>query len=175
MRHLFILLALIGLVAGSALAQTDHPLEIVKFNARLRTDQQKPGAPMLVENSRTDTSQVYETSWLHPDTVFAYYFATAADSLHGAVKIQFGKGGVWLPVSHTDSVKRFGTADHVMDTKADSLVAGHAMWFRKPANCNQVRFIIAFAASGNAADNNDGGRLEKYPYQLGILQNKVRK
>ncbi len=173
MRYFAILLAL--LMVAPAFAQTDHSLQIIKFNVYKRADAQGPGAPMLVENSRTDTSVVYETSWLHPDTVFAYYFVTAADSLHGAVKTQFGKNGVWLAVSHTDSLKRFGTADHVMDTKADSLVAGHAMWFRKPAQCNQVRFIIAFAASGNATDNNDAGRLEKYPYYLGILQNKVKK
>jgi hypothetical protein len=61
-----------------------------------------------------------------------------------------------------------------MDTKADSLVAGHAMWFRSlhlqsGAVYNRICRIWQCHRQQRCR------RLEKYPYYLGILQNKVKK
>lgn len=170
------LLALAFSVTIAAQAQQETPLLVRKFSASLSTSQQQMGwsTTGTVANSAVDTLETFTIGIVgagNPaDTLLAYYFATDADSGKFTVEGYFGANGVFLPIAFADSGHWRGSGGAVISyNAADSTVVGHALYFRKPAKCNQIRLVVRFAAAGNATDNGDAGILNAYTYKAAIL------
>ena len=151
--------------------KNEVPLQIIKVKLTSKGDSYVGSRAW--GNSITDTTAPYTIDIAGGDSAWAYSLAIDADSCNGAVKTQFGRNGIWMPVSHTDSVKRRGPGGVAQATTAgDSLVVGSFMQFRLAATApgaSQVRFIIA-TTTGNSTDNDDAGNLVAYPYTMSIVR-----
>jgi len=166
-------LVVAALVFAAAVSPTNNevPLQIIKVKLTSKGDASFGSRSW--GNSITDTTAPYTIDVAGGDTAWAYSLAIDADSCNGAVKTQFGRNGVWMPVSSTDSVKRRSPGGVAQATTAgDSLVVGQYMQFRLAATApgaSQVRFIIA-TTTGNSTDDNDAGALVPYPYTMSIIR-----
>jgi hypothetical protein len=178
MKHTILALTAIAVAAFALAAMVQKetyneiPLQIIKNNyGNKKGDTYLPTGTW--GNSRIDTTEPYTIDIAGSDTTWAYSLAIDADSCNGAVKTQFGRNSVWMPVSSTDSVKRRSTGGIAQATTAgDSIIVGQFMNFRRAAvapGASQVRFIIA-TTTGNSVDDNDAGALTAYPYSISIVR-----